>query len=331
MQRKQPIRNTSDIIKLQFYVSKFDVTTTPIIRIVDSYDIRPSSIRCSLCGKEHHDGRIVELRGGSVSNIGHICGKRYGGKGYGDALDAYLSAMNLPQLKARIREGGHKLESFRVQIGALHDSCLELRRYIQSFQSRFPDTFRELQRMAMENRPEVFESVERTDAQIADLMAANPRQNREALKYGRVSIGAISGYRFAATDWDPTHGLMKFFNEVSEFEKFQGSDLGKMRRWANWVDDLEENMQRLGAVVQDGFRFFSSGNFRLFAHLPAPLALRRQLETLTIGDLRMSDSGNTKVKPQSVLPVGIQRARKAKPTATARELRNLTGDKKMRW
>lgn len=95
MQQRQKIRNARDIVALPGYIERVDPAVTPLSHIVDSYYIGPGTIRCALCGQGHSEGRIVALITGGITNIGHICGKRFGEQKYTAALSRYLESLNL--------------------------------------------------------------------------------------------------------------------------------------------------------------------------------------------------------------------------------------------
>jgi len=333
MQRLR-IKTASDIISLKGYVPKVDPDATPLSHIVDSYDIRPAVIKCSLCGQEHMDGRIVALMGGGVTNIGHVCGAKFGEK-YAQALEQYRASLTGPILVQKMVEGNSKVDSLQLRLLSLQNRAEDLHQRVQHFESMFPDTYQALRRRAFENKFDIFESVERSKAEIDDLMAANPFQDRERLKTREVHRGTIAGHRFPGTDWSSEQSAMRLFKEASQFMELDPRHLSMpaMRRWANWLDDFESNLQTVEQILDEGSRFFSQANFPLFALLPASSQAQDSLKTLTINELDQRPRALTvSTQPSSAIqqPLGRIRAKPPQPAISLRELRRLTGNKKLR-
>lgn len=331
MQRLR-IRNASDIINLRGYVPKVDPDVTPLSHIVDSYDIRPAVIKCSLCGQEHMDGRIVALIGGGLTNIGNVCGAKFGEK-FTQALDEYKASLTLPILRHKITEGRSKIDSLQLPLLTLQNRIEDVRDRAMRFESMFPDTYRTLRRRAIDNQFNVFESVERSKEEIDDLMATNPFQNREFLKTREVHRGVITGHRFPATDWTSEQSVMRLFREASQFLDLDARQISMpiMRRWANWLEDFDANVEVIKQTLSEGDRFFSQSNFPLFALLPTTAQAQARLKALTLRELDERPRTSSANSPSStVKPLGRIRAKPTAPTITAKQLRRLTGNKKMR-
>ena len=330
MQRPR-IKSSSDITNLKGYLSKVDPETTPLSHIVDSYDIRPGVIKCALCGQEHMDGRIVALVGGGVTNIGNVCGARFGEK-YQQALEQYRVSLTLPILRQKMIEGRSKIDSLQLQLLALENRIADLRTRTLRFEALFPDTYRTLRRRAVENQAEVYESVERSKEEIEDLIAANRFQNRESLKIKQASRGKIAGHRFPATDWSSEQSAVRLFREANQFVDVNSQHAGMpaMRRWANWLEDFDSNVHAIGQILEEGNQFFSQTNFMLFALLPASSQAQNHLKSLTVHELDQPTQAAAVTMPSStVKPLGRIRARPPQRTITAKELRRLTGNKKL--
>lgn len=331
MQRLR-IRNASDIINLKGFVAKVDPEVNLLSHIVDSYDIRPAIIKCALCGQEHMDGRIIALAGGGVTNIGNICGKKFGEK-YVRALEQYRASLTLPVLRQKMIEGRSKIDSLQLQLLSLQNKTEDIAERVRRFGELFPDTYSGLRRRAIENRFEVYESIERSKDEIDDLMAANPFQNRESLKIKEAYRGTVTGHRFPDTDWSSMQSAMRLFREASEFVDLNSQQMSMpaMRRWANWLDDFDANVQGIEQSLDEGNRFFTRANFVLFALLPATGDVQARLKNFTLEELdRRMDTPAKIHQSSAVKPVGRIRTKPSQPTITARELRRLTGNKKLR-
>lgn len=325
------IKTPDDITNIPGYVERVDPKETPLSHIIRSYDIRPFEVRCSLCGQEHMDGRIVALADKSITNIGHICGRKFGDK-YADALRAYNETLDRPRLTQKITEGLSMIESQQLQLHTLRTRSVELKKRSSSFQSIFPETFNTLRRRAYNNQFEIYESVMRGEEEIEDLLAANPHQSREFLRTKEVHRGSITGHKFPITDWSTDQGVFRVFAEADKFSELKAHNLPMvaLTKWANWLDDFDENLRLAKVAIEEGDNFFTAANLKMCALLPSTPAAQAKFQTFKVSDFDKYQ--HTEASPQNnVRPTsGIVRAKKAAPTLTPRQLHALTGNKKMR-
>jgi hypothetical protein len=328
MQRPN-IKTPKDISSLKGYVDTVDPETIPLSHILYPYDIRPFKIKCALCGQEHMDGRIVALVDKSITNIGHVCGKKFGGK-YAEALTQYHESLEKPILTQKITEGLSKIDSLQLTLLALRNRSGDLKEREFRFASLFADTYRDLRRRAFDNKADIYESVERTKDEIDDLLAANPYQTRDSLRIKEEYRGAIHGHKFPSTDWSADHGVFRIVAEANRFAELSGRSLSMqvMARWANWLDDFDHNLGFAKAAVEEGDRFFTEQNFKLFALLPAAPAGQARLRSLTLLELDARPKTPTPLQTTTAQSLGKIRAKRPEPELTSRQLRRLLGDKK---
>ncbi|MDB5763975.1 MAG: hypothetical protein JWQ21_2970 [Herminiimonas sp.] len=334
------IRTPNDIQNLPGYVSKIDPKLIPLSHIVIHYDIRPFDIQCGLCGRAHMDGRIIALAdvSKSITNIGHICGKKYFGDMYVDALRRYNDAITRPQLLQKVSEGIRKVDSLQLQLQSIRLHGVSLLRQSVQFHALSPEIFDLLKRRAINNQADIYESVERTKEEIEDLLAANPFQSRDQLLTKEVYRGTVAGHKFLSIDWSVERGIQRLFCEVSELLdfNFHPGQLAthKLVKWANWLDDLDEQIKSVKSAVLEGERFFSQTNLQLFALLPALPAAREKIRNFHLSEL--DDSYSVRSTPyktlpaQKVRPLGRIRAERPKSQLTLKQLRRLLGNKKVR-
>lgn len=324
------LRTAEDIEKLEGHVTKVDPLANPLNRIIEHYHIHPFYIKCGLagCGTSHMEGCLVELADLSITNIGHVCGARFGERFELEKRKSY-DTEHKPRLIQTITQTQARLAANQLK---LHEASLLARDHGQRFHDftrMFPNVAENLRRRASGNNAKVNESVERTKEEIDDLMAANRFQNRDELGFKEQYVGTISGYRFPSYDWSMSSGLRKLFHDLTKFHELKprtGMSMSDLQRWANWAEDFDENLARTMLAIEDGNNFFTVPNFQLFAVLAPSDAMKARLRSLKVSEICSPRTAMSSPLPR---PTSTVRA-KHSPNVSARELRRLTGNKKAR-
>lgn len=324
------LRTPEDIHRLPGYLSKVNPDQTPLQRIIQYYYIRPFDIQCALCGKHHMDGCIVELENGKLTNIGHICGDRFGER-FSEEKRKFSESERKPELIKKLVGTSDKLSSMHFQFEDLKHRAGTLARRGDNFSEMFPDLHKELFRRALNNQHRVTTSVELSEKEITEAKAAAPYKSRDELRFRDVEKGTIRGHRFPAINWSLNDGVRSVFIEANKFAELtpRSMSMQDLTKWANWSDDLDEKISAVSSAIKEGEEFFSSENFRLFELLPATLATQKKLKSfslrtldqITVFEVQAGTQSSHRVKKPS-LP--------QKPVLSARELRRLTGDKRAR-
>jgi hypothetical protein len=322
------LKRPEDITGMEGYVPRI-AEVAAVKRIVRYYDLRPFEIACSLCGKSHMDGRIVELEDAAISNIGHICGKKL--KNYDEADRRFQESLGRPILLAKLKEGKLAIDALQLRADAVRNRLRVEEARLKRFEKLFPQLAHQLRRRALDNDARVYESQVRSNAEIADLIAANPFQNRESLQIKEVFQGTVEGFRFPGTDWTGSVGAYVLFDELI---RFLDLDLAKLSiahlsQWGAWYDQFEGRLAQLAMVAQDGNAFFSQKNLQLFVSLANSPDEKRRVRSISLGDFNPSIIQVRAVSDRRPLPKRIKAPSRV-PTLSAKQLRRLTGNKKAR-
>lgn len=323
------LRTAEDIEKLEGHVTKVDPLANPLNRIIEHYYLHPFSIKCGLsgCGQTHMESCLVELKDLSITNIGHICGARFGERFEQEKQKNYDNEYK-PRLLKTILQAQARLAADQFKLQEYGHSASDLARRSSDFTKMFPGLLETLRRHAFDNISDVSESVERSKDEIADLMAANPRQSRDALAFVEKRVGIINGFRFPTHDWSVSAGLRKLFTELAKFSDLKPRSLpmADLQRWAHWAEDFDDNLGKTVKGIEDGTNFFSPANFQLFAILAPSDAMKARLRTLQVSEISPPRTATTYNLPRPSSPPKA----KPGPNVSLRELRRLTGNKKGR-
>lgn len=321
------IRTPDEIKKLPGYVAKVDPNKNPLNRIVAHYYIRPFDIKCGLCGIPHMDGCIVELANRRITNIGHICGKRFGESFDRERRNNYENDYK-PRLLQTITQAQTRLIADHFKLNDVSLQASEVANRMIDFTAMFPTLVATLRRRAYSNTSDVSESVKRTKEEIDDLIAANRFQSRDSLVFKEYRVGTIRGFRLPMHDWSLSTGLRKLFNDLIKFTDLKPRSLPMkdLQRWAHWAEDFDTNLARTVSGIEDAMNFFTIDNFQLFAALEPLDEKKKQLCNLQVRDIHPLRTATVQQSPRP------QTVRKTKPKShiSAREMRRITGDKKAR-
>lgn len=324
------IKTPGDIQSLPNYVAKVDPEATPLNRIIDYYYIRPD-IQCALCGKWHLEGCIVELvdKFKSVTNIGHICGGKFGEK-FAEERRKFSESVRRPELTKKLVEGASKVSAMSLHLESLKHRANLASLRTDKFAKLFPSVYRQVARLAINNQAAIYESLERTKDEIDEAHAANPHVTRESLRIKEEYRGAIKGYKSPSMDWSFGNGVRKVFIEANKFTELipRTMTMQDLTKWANWYDDFDEALRYSTTAIEQGEEFFSKENFVLFCYLPGAEEFHTKLKSLRANDLDMAPLHSPQMSYPTALPKSSILPR-TKPTITIRELRRLTGNKKI--
>jgi hypothetical protein len=323
------LRTSEDIQNLEGYVTKVDPLANPLNRIIQHYYIHPFSIKCGLsgCGQIHKDGCLVELEDHHITNVGRICGGRFGERFERERRTNY-DTVHKPRLIQTITQAQSRLAPDELKHHQTNLLASDLESRSRDFREMFPGLLETLRRRAFDNDSDVAESVARSKEEIDDLMAANRFQSREALAFKEKPVGTISGFRFPVHDWSISTGFRKLFPELTTFSDLnpRGLQSTALQRWAHWAEDFDDNLAKVAKATEDGTNFFSHANFQLFAVLAPSDAMKARLRTLQVSDIRPPRAAISHHLPR---PVSTPK-RGLRGDVSPRELRRLTGSKKIR-
>jgi hypothetical protein len=289
--RRYNIKLAADLQRIDGYRYDIDPTREPLKKILQDYYVTPT-IQCGLsgCHRWHNDGYLVELENGNLTNVGHICGAGFGEKFETERIH-YMDTILRPMVLQAVRDGKIKLESRQAQINILADSASRLSSRKSEFRRRFPDTARNLDRRASNGGSMVMDSVERTKGEIEDILAANPHQNRESLRFREIEKGRIAGLQLFSFN------IRQSISQelVSKAQELIALDIDAQKlktevlvKWESWLNSFDERIEEAMNFVNKAEEFFSEENYQLIASLPLPRpesSLLKQIKTSALDEV----------------------------------------------
>lgn len=269
--KRYVIKSAADLLKIDDFQSDIDPNVEPLKRIVQNYYVTPT-IQCGLsnCHRWHNEGYLVELESGALTNVGHICGDHFGEK-FATERHYYQESILKPQLLQALREGKRKLHLIHESINQLASTAIILSERKSEFRKRFPGISKELIRRASNSHAIVTKSIERSGDEIEDLIASNPHQNRQSLRFQEIEIGRIAGLELFAYNLrekivqeltDKAHKLVLLDVGI------QALSFDTLIRWEGWLKIFDEKLIEANNIVENANKFFNDDNYKLIASLP---------------------------------------------------------------
>ena len=288
--RRYNIKSAADLQKIKGYRYDIDPTREPLKKILQHYYVTPT-IQCGLsgCHRWHNEGFLVELENDTLTNVGHICGA-----GFGDKFEAerihYMDTIIRPQVLQTVRDGIIKLKSMQTQINNLSDVANRISSRKSEFRRRFPEASKNLDRRAGNGDLMVMDSIERTRDEIENILATNPHQNRDSLRFREVEKGRIAGLQLFSFN------IRESISQelVSKAQELLALDINaqilkttELIQWESWLNMLQERFEDATSFVKKAEEFFSEGNYQLIASfplLPKESFMLKQIKTASLDE-----------------------------------------------
>lgn len=317
------IKSEKQLHDLAGYTKDIKPEDEPQLRIIGHYYLTPM-IQCGIksCHQKHNEGVVLALSDGRVTNVGHICGERFGDR-FRTAFKTYSDQHIRPPAIQKLAELKTRLATMQMALHDMRTKTNQLCERIQAFRERFPRVAQELVRRANSGNDRVFESVPLTNAEVDNLVAANPGSRREQFRYREELRGRIAGLKLFAIKLRDQ--IVTGF--VDKAEQLRDADIPalsteRLLNWDNWAEDFDRRFDEASALLALGTEFFSRGNLDLLAYLAVGNDQAEGLRKLTVDNLFKS----TTAKAATGTPVGFA---ETKPEKAARKrmeaLQKLSG------
>lgn len=281
------VKTPTDLKSLPGYTNRVDPAATELRRVIWPYTF-PFEIQCSLtnCGARHRSGVIIELEDGTVSNIGHICG-----------ADPDKFSTKFSQEMARMKEGRLRetmmpvlldratLQTIERDVRSAYSSAQRWLTWKSAFSEMFPEAAQEVgRRIASGVSMAISETIERTEKEIDEIVAAGLAQSRSSARYYEVRKGVIEGSKV----WTLFEGdLERMWRRTDALLAAdpQAASISKLHALFTDVHQLPNEVRSVVEACEAGKLFFSTSNLSLLAELPMSASAKRRLESLTPGQI----------------------------------------------
>lgn len=268
-------KSWAEIEEIPRYKKGIDPTKYKLKAIIGSYHLK--DIHCGLsCNVAHDKGFIAQFHGGAVTNIGHICGKKY----YEVDFTTFTNQYNREVVAKSYRD---LLSTFSFQLDDLEKEISELRKpdlgigwIYKTTQSltnngkECPDEVVRAIQVMIRTRSNVLKKDR--EATEAEIKAAELSQGRRVNRplYAQEDIAVIFGIEALY----PENDLRKLVTiEIEEniklFKKLVIDNLthSELSRWAKWVGSVESTKDKVKNSMQAASNLLKSSNLYPFKEI----------------------------------------------------------------
>lgn len=290
------IRTEKDILSLDGYVRDVVPEEDPIAEFVDDYYV-PVPVQCGLraCHTWHNEGAILKTASGAVTNVGHICGRRF--RGYDEKYDEFKKAKLVPCYQGEIvgfKRKGSEVTSALQKIEARSEVLFAK---VANFNSTFPGLGNTLRQRAMRSETAVQTVVERSEQEIENAMASSPGLTRERARYKSETVGHVQGLAAFLLQPLDFQQLRTEIQQVMDLDVINCS-FTKLSRGARWIEDFEAKYQQYQNVISAGEAFFTAANLGLLGYLAMPEGEKARLAIIDVASLSRRQLVESAVVPQ---------------------------------
>ena len=266
-------KNWAEIEELPGYVKGIDPTKHKLKAIIGSYYLKDIHCGLSECNSSHDKGYIAQTQSGVVTNVGHICGKKYFGvdfttfanqhnreviaKSHRDLL--FTFSLQLEELEGEVSE----LRSTEFGVDWIYKSSQELVTRGKSCPDEVVKTFGAM----IKSRSNILKK-ERpaTEAEIKAHALARSK-NSPQLRYVEETVAVISGMEVLFEENDLKRLVVDdVLENVKLFKKLTIDNLtfSELNRWAKWVNSLDITKDNIRSSMSSGLVLLTQFNIEPF-------------------------------------------------------------------
>jgi hypothetical protein len=268
-------KSWDEILEIPGYVNGIDPAKHKLKAIIGSYHLK--DIHCGLsCNAAHDKGYIAQTQSGAVTNIGHICGRKY--------FDVdFITFSNQHNREVTAKSHRDLLSTFSLQVEDLENEISEQRKseygikWIYSISQQLinrgkecPDEVVRAVTAMIKSRSNVLQkSREATDAEIKVLELSQVKKVRKP-HYIQEDIAIISGLDVLYEENDLKNLVtLEVEEKIKSFKKLNIDNLthSELTRWAKWVSSIDSTKEKINNSMNAGINLLKSSNLSVFKEI----------------------------------------------------------------
>ncbi len=276
----QKIKSWQDIWNYENYKADVNPKSVGVAEFLFHYDFNPQLQPCGIagCHQPHGNGHLIRLLDGTVTNVGHCCGKKL--KNYDEKLEVWKRTKRRSEMLQRIGNERERVIKESRQISDLIKMSTALTSNIRSFGERFPNIRAALYRRFSKHDLVVRMAVRRSEAELEEAKAMEPWRKREELEYKTTVLGQLIGLTvFNAPVGAQLADLSRFAVELESCQNLGAVRYERLSAIELSVDSFGGDLAAARAKIVDGEKFFCEHNYDLIRQdVDLPIKERRLLE-----------------------------------------------------
>lgn len=268
-------KNWAEIEEIPGYVKGIDPDKHKLKAIIGSYHLK--DIHCGLaCNTAHDKGYIAQTQSGAVTNIGHICGKKYFGVDFTTFANQHNSEVTAKSNRDLLSTFGLQLDDLEIEICELRKSEFGIDWIYKTSQNLIncgrecPDeVVNAIHAMIKAGSNVLKKTREATEVEIT-AVELSQRRRVDRPHYVQEDIAVISGLSVLFKEND-LKGLVvtELEEKIKSFKHLVIDDLphSELAAWAKWVSSVESTKDKLKVSMQNGINLLKSSNLYPFKEI----------------------------------------------------------------
>lgn len=253
------------------YVKGLDPSKHKLKAIIGSYQLKDIHCGLSECNHLHDKGYIAQTISGAITNIGHVCGKKYFGVDFTTFANKHKRDVEEQfnrQLLSSFNSQLHDLEIYIAELRARPYGADWIYKTSQSLVTRgkgCPDeVVRKVLSMVKSQSNKLEKDRLATEDEIKSLeISKNTTINKP--HYITEQLAVISGLDVLHHEYDLKSLLIVNIDEqVKKFKKLEIDQLGysDLTVWAKWVNSIENSKEKIDFSMNAGLSLLRQPNLK---------------------------------------------------------------------
>ena len=268
-------KNWAEIEEIPGYVKGIDPDKHKLKAIIGSYHLK--DIHCGLaCNAAHDKGYIAQTQSGAVTNIGHICGKKYFGVDFTTLANQHNREVTAKSNRDLLSTFGLQLDDLEIEICELRKSEFGIDWIYKTSQNLIisgkecPDAVVNSIHAMIKAGSNVLQKTR--EATEVEIKAAELSQRRrvDIPHYVQEDIAVISGLSVLLKENDLKDlAVIELEEKIKSFKHLIIDDLphSDLASWAKWVSSVESIKDKLKVSMQNGTNLLKSSNLYPFKEI----------------------------------------------------------------
>lgn len=268
-------KSWTEIEEIAGYVKGLDPAKHKLKAIIGSYHLKDINCGLSECNSLHDKGYIAQTQSGAVTNLGHICGKKY----FGIDFTTFANQHNR-EVTAKINRD--LLSTFSLQLDDLEYEIKNLRASEQGIDWIYL-TSQNLKIRGKDCPDEVVSAISKMIKSRTNILRKSRQATEEEIKIVELSQKRIGRPYYVEENLAVISGFEALFEEnelkrlvITELEEkikpFKSLNLEnltyqELAAWAKWAASVETTKVKIKASIDAGVNLLRSSNLVAFKEI----------------------------------------------------------------
>lgn len=272
------INSWEDIFGIDGYTDSINPKEEKLKQVINKYELSTKG-KCGLsnCGTPHFSGYIVETETGKLTNLGHVCGKKYFGTNFTvlkNKLDKEIDYLN--KIKT-INNAKLSIKSKADELVKIEKNWRNIETVYQAMLTEKLDNIKDRLELMVRQKSSVILVEHKASKSEIELEEARTGKSVETPFYITEKIGELMGLNYLAHRNIIEAMIFNINKEIMSIGKFETEDktLKELNEMVKKIEHLGDHIDKANGLMSDGFSLFHRDNIEQLAQLAGKKKRRR--------------------------------------------------------